>query len=80
MASAVTFPVYRKYPDGKTVFKIRSATEFEEVRRGPGGVEYARFEAKILPDRQLIADMIDQRQGYWTEATEAEFENLRGDK
>lgn len=71
----VTFPVYRKYEGNRSFFKISSANDFTEIQ--VMGTRYFRHEikAKILPDFQLIVDMINLHNNHWIPATETEFEH-----
>jgi hypothetical protein len=52
------YPLYRKYGDNKTFFKITSGSSFEELKIL--GIYYSihHFEAKILPDRNFLSDLI----------------------
>lgn len=72
----MNFPLYRKYTNGKSFFKIVSETRFEEIKLTGKQAELCVFEAKIFPDRQLIQDMIAMSGGFWLESTEAEFEGV----
>ncbi len=68
------FPLYRKYPNNKSYFKLLSLTEFEEIQFiGNKGFIY-RFEAKILPDRYFIRDMVDLKDKRWVEIESEEYE------
>lgn len=69
----MTFPIYRKYPNNKSFFKITSTARFEEVKLTGPRAELHIFEAKIFPDRQFIQDMIDMQGGFWVESSEKEF-------
>ena len=75
--AVMTFPIYRKYPNNKSFFRIASAERFEEVKITGSRAERHVFEAKIFPDRQFIQDMIDMRGGFWVESSEAEFAEER---
>lgn len=70
----MTFPIYRKYPDNKSFFKITSAERFEEVKLTGTRAALHVFEAKIFPDRQFIQDMIDIQGGFWVESSKDEFD------
>ncbi|GAB5539316.1 MAG: hypothetical protein Salg2KO_14190 [Salibacteraceae bacterium] len=70
----MTFPVYRKYTNGQSLFKIVSHTEFIELKRFRNSWDRYEFEAKIFPDKQLIADMIEMRDALWVEVDGMEFE------
>lgn len=71
-----SFPLYRKYPNNKSYFKVLSAQIFEEVQMIGKYYRVDRFEVKILPDRNLISDMIDLSQGHWVETDKVEFESV----
>jgi hypothetical protein len=74
---SVSYPQYRKYKNGKSYFRILSATEFEEIQMvGQKGFLH-RFTAKILPDRNLIYDMTFDYQNNWESITPEEFEEVR---
>ncbi len=71
------FPLYRKYPNNKSFFKLLNENEFEEIQFiGDKGFIF-RFKAKILPDRYLIRDMIDLKDKAWVEINSEEYENQR---
>lgn len=72
----MNFPLFRKYPNDMSFFKIEDADHFVELKRTGKKVEVHTFEAKILPDRNFIRDMIDQKDGHWVESSEAEFEEV----
>jgi hypothetical protein len=52
------YPVYRKYKDSKTWFKITSTSTFEEVKILGIYFSIHHFEAVILPDRNFILDLL----------------------
>jgi hypothetical protein len=70
------FPIYRKYGNNKSFFKILDNDHFIELKLTGLLVEKHLFEAKILPDRNFIQDMISMHNGHWEEATAEEFEAL----
>lgn len=73
----MNFPVFRKYPQGQSYFKIESVYKFIEIKLWGNRKEEHGFEAKILPDRVLIQDMIDMKDGHWTACSEEEFEAVK---
>lgn len=75
--AAHNFPLYRKYPNNKSYFKVLSPQIFEEVQVVGKYYRIEQFEAKILPDRNLIGDMIDLTQGHWVEIDKSEFDNFK---
>ena len=56
--SQITFPTYRKYKNNKNFFKVINENEFEEISFIGSKVIVTQHLAKILPDRNLIADLI----------------------
>lgn len=72
------FPVYRKYPNDLSFFRISDPSHFEELKITGKHVELYLFEANILPDRNFIADMLEMKDGHWVESNEAEFLKYRG--
>lgn len=69
----VTYPVFRKYDNNRSFFKVLSPNEFIEIQRM--GNTYFKYEmtAKILPDFHLINDMVSLHNGHWLEISELEF-------
>jgi hypothetical protein len=67
------YPVFRKYPNNSSVFKIESDTLFIEIQKLGKIYTKHTIEAKIFPDRQRIQDMINMHNGHWVEASEIEF-------
>lgn len=58
MTTAIRFPQYRKYSNNRHFFKIVSATEFEEISFIGSKKIVTQHQAKILPDRNLILDLL----------------------
>ncbi|MFN8115590.1 MAG: hypothetical protein U0W65_05715 [Bacteroidia bacterium] len=56
--SEIIFPAYRKYKNNKNFFKIINKNEFEEISFIGSKVIVTKHLAKILPDRNLIADLL----------------------
>jgi hypothetical protein len=71
------FPVYRKYPGDRTYFKIVSTEYFEEIKRMGNYYQVHTYEAAILPDRNLIQDMLELNGPYWETASEQEYEAFK---
>lgn len=71
------FPIYRKYSNNKSFFKVLGLTTFEELKFMGSKVERYFFEAQILPERNFINDMIAMRNGSWVESDESEFNSIR---
>ena len=54
----VDFPQYRRYLNGKNYFRIDSLDSFEEIRSLGERWLIEQHKAKILPDFQLIHDLL----------------------
>ncbi|MCC7303295.1 MAG: hypothetical protein IT233_11695 [Bacteroidia bacterium] len=67
------YPCYRKYKNGTSWFRINGPDDFEEVKIIGGKYFRFRFEAKILPDRNFVSDLIHHYHEYWDICTEEEF-------
>lgn len=71
------FPVYRKYVNESAYFKVMSTTHWQEIRLQPGGKwELHDFEAKILTDRNFVADIIEAHDQHWSTISSEEYENV----
>ncbi|TXB65452.1 hypothetical protein FRY74_08495 [Vicingus serpentipes] len=77
MNSNNIFPIFRKYKNEKSFFKIISKTEFEEVKLLKDKAEIHHFTANILPDFNFISDMISDFEPYWEISSEKEFETIK---
>ena len=77
MKSSDNFPVYRKYQNDMSFFKIISEEEFEEVKQLPSGYALFKLKAKILPDRNYIRDMLYEYHLHWQVITKEEYEEVR---
>lgn len=67
------FPVYRKYSNNKSYFKVFDNTSFEEIQVLGKNYWVHKFDAKILPDRYFIKDLIEMEGGRWEEISEAAY-------
>ncbi len=74
MPEALDFPQYRKYKNGKSLFKIISDDEFTEIQIIGSHFICYTMKAKILPDRNFIADMLHDYQANWEVATAEEYD------
>jgi hypothetical protein len=70
---APAYPLYRKYKNNKSYFKITSASEFEEVQVMGSRYTLHLFKASILPDRNFMHDMTFDYHANWEEITEQEY-------
>ncbi len=53
------FPQYRKYKNNKHFFKIYSESEFDEISFIGTKAIITKHQAKILPDRNFISDLLN---------------------
>ena len=67
------FPVYRKYPNNLSFFKIVDDRHFIEVKLTGRRAEVHPIEAMILPDMNFIQDMLKMEGGHWMESSAEEF-------
>ena len=71
--SELTFPIYCEINGGASIFIIHSPSELTEFQRlGSRYVEH-KLVAKILPERNLLNDMIANLEERWPRITENEF-------
>jgi len=71
------FPIYRKYPNDSSFFKIDAADSFEELQIVGSRCLIHRFKATILPDRYLLQDMIEMLDGRWLLCDAETYESAR---
>jgi len=69
------FPKYRKYPNNKSYFKVLSTEAFEEIQVIGKKYFLTTVEAKILPDRNFIFDMIEAND-HWIEIDASEYHQV----
>lgn len=70
------FPQYRKYKNGFSYFKIESTSHFTEYKTLGSKIEVYHFEAKILPDRNFISDMLVDYEMHWDLIEQDEFDKF----
>lgn len=70
------FPLYRKYSNNKSYFKVVSKSKFIELKITGSLIERFEFEAKILPDRNFIQDMLNLEKGFWESIDAEEWEEV----
>ena len=71
----ITFPTYRKYKNNKNFFKIINENEFEEISFIGSKVIVTKHLAKILPDRNLITDLLHDN-NFSNQSTKEEYESF----
>ncbi|MGD1848095.1 MAG: hypothetical protein ACFB10_22090 [Salibacteraceae bacterium] len=73
MSQTEHYPIFRKYPNGASFFRIDSPRLFTELKLTPSFFSLEQIQATIHPDRLLISDMVEMRSGYWEPSSEEEF-------
>ncbi|MDQ3111492.1 MAG: hypothetical protein M3R17_16515 [Bacteroidota bacterium] len=63
MAEPMQFPQYRRYLNGRNYFCFQSLNAFEEIRSLGSKWLIEKHEVKILPDRNLVHDLVFEYQG-----------------
>ena len=71
------FPIYRKYSNNKSYFKVFDTASFEEIQILGSNYWIYTFVAKILPDRNFIKDMIEMEGGGWIEISADEYDRFK---
>lgn len=72
------FPQFRKYKNGASFFIIHDNSRFSEYKLEGGRFNRYDFEAKILPDRNYIHDMLYDFEDFWESCDELEFNQAIG--
>lgn len=70
------FPIFLKYKQHSTYFKINSLNHFEELRILGNYFNLTKHEARILPDRVFIADLLEDKGQRLETITKNEFEDV----
>tara|TARA_R110002049_G_scaffold166649_5_gene332771 strand:- start:4527 stop:4775 length:249 start_codon:yes stop_codon:yes gene_type:complete len=73
MTENFEFPQYRMYKNGKSVFKVSSIYSFIELQLIGSNVIQHSVEAKILPDRNFISDMLYDFEENWDKISAEDY-------
>ena len=68
------FPLFRRYLHGNTYYRINSQDNFDELMVIGKFFVLKNFQAKILPEYQLIVDLIENVDNRWETITEKDFD------
>jgi hypothetical protein len=68
------FPLFRRYLHGNTYYRINSQDNFDELMVIGRFYVLKDFQAKILPEYQLIVDLIDNVDNRWETIAEKNFD------
>ncbi len=77
MGLDIEFPLFRKYSNNKSYFKVLDRQRFEEITTLGSHYWVHHFEAKILPDRYLVLDIIARAGGRWEAISETEYDEFK---
>ncbi len=69
----IQFPVYRKYKNNTTFFKITSRDRFEEIQIIGSRVRLNIITATQFPEMNQIFDLVYNHEGLGSEITENEW-------
>lgn len=69
----MSYPIFRKYADDLTYFKITSDSEFQELKRQGKYYSLSNFRCKIHPDRVFHNELINCSDGFIVLSNESEY-------
>lgn len=72
----IQFPVYRKYKNNKSYFKIINAHEFEQIQVVGAKKIVSHTEAKLFPEMSFVRDLIFNYEEMAVEIGEREYEEV----
>lgn len=72
----IQFPVYLKYKNNTSYYRIDSLSSFVELQKMGTKVFKYEIKAKIYPDKLRILDMIANEENLWTVISKEEFESI----
>jgi hypothetical protein len=75
--NAIQFPQYRRYLNGRNYFCFHSMDSFEELRELGSKWLIEKHTVKILPDRNLVHDLLFEFEGFAEVITAENYENQR---
>jgi hypothetical protein len=70
------FPVYRKYLNEMSYFRIDSPEKFEEIRRIGSRLLITAHEVKILPERNMVHDLLHDYKSFAVEIFAEEYNQI----
>ena len=75
--SITNYPVFRRYSDLNTWFKIISRESFTELKRNGKYFSLTEFKARIHPERMFINDLVNCEVNTIEISTEDEFGEMK---
>jgi hypothetical protein len=77
MTESIQFPQYRRYLNGRNYFCFQSKDSFEELRSLGSKWLMEQHTVKILPDRNLVHDLLFEYQGIAEIIDAGTYESIR---
>lgn len=74
--SSISFPVYRKYKNEKSWFRITGPDSFEEIRIIGSRFDKSSHQVKTLPERNFILDLVFHYHEFAQEITAADYSRI----
>lgn len=71
------FPQFRRFPTGSSYFCVHSASRITEIQKIGSYFVVHELHAKILPERNLIADLLSCANESYEAISAAEYEAFR---
>ncbi len=71
------FPQYRRYHNGRHYFRIDGPESFEEVRALGSRWIIEQRVARILPDRNLVHDLLHDFEAFGEKIPQSEYDRIR---
>jgi hypothetical protein len=75
----IKFPVYRKYKNGRSYFKIINPLLFEEIQIIGSKKAVRQTEVKQFPEKNFVHDLVYNYRQMAVEISAEEYEEVRGD-
>jgi hypothetical protein len=70
------FPQFRRYTNHKSYFKVLAAHHFIEYKVEAKEIAIYEVEARTLPDRNLIEDMLYRPNPHWEVIDQGQFDEF----
>ncbi|MGE0568448.1 MAG: hypothetical protein AB7O73_10905 [Bacteroidia bacterium] len=77
MREDINFPQFRRYKNGQRYYKIINNSSFEEIQIIGSKTIVNTMEAKILPDKQLIMDLLHNYHDFAESVEETEYLRIK---
>ena len=72
----MTYPVFRKYIDENTFFKIANESEFQEIKRMGNYFSVTDIICKIHPERMFLNDLVQMNYETIAASSEGEYDQM----